>query len=344
MIFKKPVVFSAKGLRIEKSLNSSGVILNEQLIEELKPADYCVKTSRLLDGDAPKQFIKAYFHGDNPCVKKQSANSWCAYIAKTAEKWYPVESVVEYMINRIGQVMGLHMNDVRLVKANTQIRFLSRYFLAENEQLIHGAEICGAFLEDMSLAEQIANDKLSARELFTFEFIRRAMQTVFPKDCERLLDDLVKMVVFDAIVGNNDRHFYNWGIIDSIKKSKKPPKFAPLYDSARGLLWNASDSNVAGMMTNHAAGGKKIVQYIHKAAPRISFEGNSEVNHFELVHFLIKEDAGYKATVRELSTEALEAAVLKMLKREFYVFFVPVRSEAISLILKERFAQIRRLL
>lgn len=128
------------------------------------------------------------------------------------------------------------MNNVKLVRANGQIRFLSEYFLSPNEALTHGAEICGSYLEDHEMAKQIANHKKTARELFTFEFISKAIEFVFPSAFEEILLDLVKMIAFDALVGNNDRHFYNWGVIDTIKRSKKRPKFAPIYDSARGLL------------------------------------------------------------------------------------------------------------
>lgn len=340
-MFKKKKNTST-GLRIETSINRSGILLNEHIIPVLPEKDYYVKNFKL-DGDAPKQFIKAYFHEDADCVKRRQRNSWCSYIAKTAEKWYPVESVTEYMINRIGQVLGLNMNTCRLVKANDQIRFLSRYFRSEDERLVHGAEICGAYLEDMPLAEEIANDKKSARELFTFQFVTAAIRSVYPEHSDSLIRQLVKMIVFDAITGNDDRHFYNWGILDSIKKTKKPPKFAPLYDSARGLFWNWSDDNLAVQLQHHYTGGRKIVKYIENAAPRISLEGNSAANHFELVAYLKRLNPAFAVVANELTVEEKEAAVLRMLEKEFHPLFVRQRCEAITLILKERFNQTRRL-
>ena len=199
-------------LRIERSISFSGKLLDQHLIPLLKEKDYVVKNYRL-DGNAPKQFIKAYFYLEKSGVKKLSSKSWIPYIAKTAEKWYPHESVIEYMINRIGQVLELNMNEIKLVKANGQIRFLSKYFLNKNEKLIHGAEICGEHLGDMLMAKEIANHKNTSRELFTFEFIRDSIRSVFPNCFELLLIELVKMITFDALAGNNDRHFYNWGVM-----------------------------------------------------------------------------------------------------------------------------------
>ncbi|MDP1728281.1 MAG: S24 family peptidase [Bacteroidota bacterium] len=79
----------------------------------------------------------------------------------------------------------------------------------------------------------------AARELFTFEFIKDAIRSVYPNCFETLLIGLVRLLAFDAVVGNNDRHFYNWGIIDFKKNTTKLPTFAPIYDSARGLYWAA---------------------------------------------------------------------------------------------------------
>lgn len=321
-------------------MNCSGKLLSEHLIQTLRESNYIVKNYDL-DGDAPKQFIKAYFYEEGSVVRKLSSNSWHSYIAKTAEKWYPHESVIEFMINRIGQTLGLKMNEIKLVKANGQIRFLSRYFLNKNEKLIHGAEICGEHLGDMILAKEIADHKMTSRELFTFEFIKDSIRSVFPNCFENLLVELVKLITFDALVGNNDRHFYNWGIIDTKKKTTKLPTFAPVYDSARGLLWNVSDENIKNFLKSHSEGGKKVVNYLAKASPRISIESNTEANHFQLIDFVRRYNKEYDKIVNDLASVENETSVLKMLKKEFFPFFIAERSELVTIILRERFKTVR---
>jgi hypothetical protein len=329
-------------LRIETSLNCSGKLLNQYAIPLLKEKHYIVKDYDL-DGDAPKQFIKAYFYEEGSSVRKSSSSSWLPFIAKTAEKWYPHESVIEYMINRIGQVLELNMNQIKLVNANTQIRFLSKYFLCKDEKLIHGAEICGEHLGDQLLAKEIANNKLTSRELFTFEFIKDSIRSVFPNHFENLFLQLVKMISFDAIAGNNDRHFYNWGVIDTKKKMSKIPTFAPIYDSARGLLWNYSDENIKNLLKTHSQGAKKIEKYINDASPRISIESNTQANHFELIDFIKRYDNEYKEIINEMASINNEKKVLAMLNKEFKSFFIPERFEAIRLILTTRFKKIRNI-
>ncbi|MDN5216942.1 HipA domain-containing protein [Fulvivirgaceae bacterium BMA12] len=329
-------------LRREDSRNLSGHLLNEGKIEILKEKDYYVKEWPL-DGDAPKQFIKAYVFEKDSGIRRKNPNTWWPFIAKSAEKWYPHESVIEHMINRIGQEMGMIMNDVKLVKANGQVRFLSRYFLKSDETLNHGAEICGQHLGDMEMADDIAQDKNTARYLFTFEFIKESIEAVYPLNHESILKSLVSMIAFDGLVGNNDRHFYNWGVIDTKKKNQKPPRFAPLYDSARGLLWNLSDENIVHYYNVHNQNGKKIDKYIENACPRISLENNKKANHFDLIKFVKESNESYAEIISRLASREKEKKVLEMLGSEFYRHFIPERCELIELILKIRFERVRNI-
>jgi hypothetical protein len=265
-------------LRIENSKNNSGVVLNLNKIRILKEKNYYV-IPQTLDGDAPKEFIGAYFYSKNNSFTKKNPKSWAKYIAKTAEKWYPNESIIEYLINKIGDNLDLKMNETELVICNNQIRFLSKYFLEKNEILLHGAEICGDYLNDRKFAEDIALDKIKAREFFTFEFITEALDHLFKNDSAQLKINFVKMLVFDCLVGNNDRHFYNWGVITNTHRNVKFPKFAPVYDSARGLFWNSDDEKIKHIYNQLNVPKSKIIEnYILKAEPRVSLENNKKAN------------------------------------------------------------------
>ena len=188
------------------------------------------------------------------------------------------------MINRIGQELGLFVNDIKLVQANGQIRFLSKYFLKGNEKLIHGAEICGEYLEDKNLADEIARNRDIARKLFTFEFVTKAIRSVYPNCHGSIILGLVKMAIFDAITGNNDRHFYNWGVIDYTKKTSKHPFFAPIFDSARGLLWNESDKKVIHHLEHSFKDGDKIVNYVEIRCPKNAWKVTPMLIIFNLLN------------------------------------------------------------
>lgn len=331
----------SKRLKQEISENTSGRILNQAKIPILKELNYCIIPFNL-DGDAPKRFIKAYYYQKGGQVNKSKLKTWHSYIAKSAQKWYPHESLIEFLLNKIGIAIGLNMNRVKLSIINGQIRFLSEYFLnSSDEVLIHGAEICGEYLQDEKLAQEIAEDRLSARELFTIQFILEAINSVFHNCCNEITEQLVKMIVFDAIVGNNDRHFYNWGVIKSIRKGNITPKFSPIYDTARGLLWNWKDDVVKIQLKNLHSGGKKVENYILKASPRISIEGNSNINHFELIKYIWLNYKRYQGTIKKLVSLENENIIIDLYNAEFKQYFISERNELVRYIIRERFKRLR---
>jgi len=337
------VNISPQKLRIETTIHTSGILFAQSKIPLLKEENYTI-IQVPLDGDAPKEFIKAYIFEQNGSVRKSNPQSWHKFIAKTAEKWYPHESVIEYMINKIGDVLGLEMNQTYLVRANGQIRFLSQHFHSEDERLTHGAEICGEHLKDHSFAQEVAKDKKTARELFTFEFIEEAIKCVYPENYNKLIESLVKMIVFDGIVGNNDRHFYNWGVIENKKDLSSTLRFAPIYDSARGLFWNMHDDNIRNTLAVDKTGGKRVFNYIKDASPRISLESNHKANHFDLLSFIIQHRSQYRDLITELTSLEMENKVVDYLRVNFTQFFCNERNEIIAITLRNRFIQIRNLL
>lgn len=84
----------------------------------LKRSNYRV-LNLAVGGDAPKDFIQAYIYGDS---KKVKLSKWSKYIAKVGHKWYPLESISEHLLNRIGEVLDLNMAKSHIVKVDNQIR------------------------------------------------------------------------------------------------------------------------------------------------------------------------------------------------------------------------------
>ena len=232
-------------------------------------------------GDAPKNFIALYEYSRDSSVRKANSDTWPRYIAKVGHKWYPLESINEYLFNRIGEVLGLKMAHSRLVIAGNQLRFLSKYFLNRNESLEHGAQIFAGYVSNEEWVENVEKDGL-ARKFFTFQFAETAIEHMFPTEAQEILQEFVKMLIFDALTGNNDRHFYNWGVVKHIERKKKPI-FAPVYDSARGLFWNDSEPKLLKWKETPKQLDDRIIKYAEGSKPKIGWEGLDDLNHFDLI-------------------------------------------------------------
>lgn len=292
-----------------------------------------------LTGDAPKGFVRLYEFQRDGKVRRNNPATWPLYIAKTGHKWYPVESITEHLLNRLGVVFGLRMADSKLALINGQLRFLSRYFLNPNrETLVHGAEIFAGYLEDQVLVESIEKANLS-RDLFTLQFVERAVTKAFPKERDAILGDLVRLLLFDAMVGNNDRHFYNWAVVQPFDKRQRAC-FSPAYDTARGLFWNSSDEQLL-MRVRQKDVARYVKKYCDNSRPKLGWESVANLNHFDLVkeiftnEFYITRDE-----MRVLFRPEMLSAMQDTVNREFSRLFSRERMMMINECLTYRYKTI----
>lgn len=328
-------------LRRESSIQHSG-FLKLYSIPLLKNQNYYV-VNVPLDGDAPKQYIKAYFYNKKG-IWKRDFNKWDGYYVKFGGKSYPHESVIEFGINQIGEALGLKMNKTKLLMINEQVRFLSKDFIVRGStKLIHGVEILHEYFEDKEFVDQINENRKQRRELLTFDVIENAFLHVFPKQSKELVLNLIQLITFDSIIGNNDRHFYNWGVIGHVEKNvDENVEFAPIYDTARGLLWNVVEKKVIEMHNQYMQGSTdQLTAFLNRSKPRFSYEGNAQSNHFELISFLAQRDVDYKNAIAPLVTETQEYNAKMKLNDAISCYISPERLFLMTEILKFRFQKLR---
>ncbi len=230
------------------------------------------------------------------------------------------------------------MASSKIVIAGKQLRFLSKYFLKRDESLEHGAQIFAGYMADKEFVERVEQEGL-ARKFFTFQFANTAIKQMFPVEFEQILVDFVKMLVFDALTGNNDRHFYNWGVITKIG-NQKSPIFAPIYDSARGLFWNNSESDMLSWWNQPKQINDRIKKYAEGSRPKIGWEGIDDLNHFELINKLFSLDLRYKEVCTQLINQDNLDRVLKLLEKDFSKFYSKMRLEIIKKCLIYRFERL----
>ncbi len=111
----------------------------------------------------------------------------------------------------------------------------------------------------------------------------------FPEEHANIMRRLVEMISFDALVGNNDRHPANWGIVVELKGARAP-RFSPVFDTARGLFWNYTEHIVSKTLANP----KMLESYIGRSAPQIGWDDMGKVSHFDLVQPIAENHPQYR--------------------------------------------------
>lgn len=296
-------------------------------------------------GDAPKCMIALYEYEPGGKIKKSSPRNWKKYIAKSASKWYPNESITEHLLNRLGEELGLNMAKSKIRRINNQIWFLSEYFTREDFSLYHGADLYTSHLGgDRHFVDEVQNDnKVDDQHYFSVQFVQESLEKFFPHDYDEIFSDFIKMLIFDGLIGNNDRHSYNWGVITSIKKDHKVC-FAPIYDTARGLHWNKSEDNVKRILSLEQKNGfnLQIEKYVVNSRPKIGWDSEGTLSHIELLDRIYESETGIsKQNFVDFVKECNLKKCLCVIDNEFDGLFSKERKELIKKTLTLRFQKIQ---
>lgn len=151
--------------------------------------------------------------------------------ANTGEDW------AEKVASEIAALLGLPTHHTELATWRGARGCAVKSFLVpKRDFLIHGNELLGGFLEDYD------TEKVRGQSDHTFDNIVGVIEKLFaegkPRRNAAIL--MVGYLVFDALVGNTDRHHQNWGVILRPTNPKGEEadfqvKMAPTFDHASSL-------------------------------------------------------------------------------------------------------------
>lgn len=331
----------AKKLITYKIVNKSGIKVTSKHIDIVKSHSIVVLEGTV-GGDAPKDLIRLYNYGEG---RKNNPKTWKKYIAKIGHKWYPNESITEHYLTIVGKCFGINIANSKVIIAEDYVRYLSEHFHNEEQTLNHGANILSRFIneENNEWIDELDKNKVLKKEINIVDVLD-AIKKTFPEEYSEIFNSFLHMLLFDALTGNNDRHYYNWGVISHIKNEHRP-YFSPIYDTARGLLWNENDKKVVSLQKEiNNPNNKKLVKYVLQSVPKISVPDNIKCNHFELIEFL--ENKKYFNDEHKsvwTNRKFLDEAILK-LNSDFKHLFIKERREVIQYILELRFKAIAEIL
>jgi len=266
------------------------------------------------------------------------------YIAKFAEKGGPIETYTELFNNQLGMALGFNMAHSGIATLDGMLHFVSRSFIDNNEQLLHGSLL----VEEAGLAnrDELSHIKSAASQqgVYDVDFVQSVIYQVCDKHADEVFAAFVEMLVFDALIGSMDRHPRNWGVLRSATLPTEY-RFSPLYDSARALLWNTSDAMLESLEQNEAA----FQGYLRRACPRIGLPMSSghtgTCKHVDLIRYLLKQHKTDTLRAYEKIDVNLRQAVEQLLRRyPFRRVFSRRRGRLILRLLEARQQQLLHLI
>jgi hypothetical protein len=275
-------------------------------------------------------------------LEDPATKAW--YIAKLGRRNNDLEVMTEYIIHLVGRNLGARVADAKIARYKGRLRFLSKYFLdpAQDEELVHGIQLFREFYDEVTMRQVIGNEARE-QQMFSLQAIRSAFGAHYLEygpDVERsLFKSLVDMVVHDAIIGVQDRHHENWGVIVQRGRAAPPPRFAPLYDSARGLFCNERDDRLARRVYGSPGW---LVKYVAKSRPLMSWEGLAPsrgrrfVTHEQLVAAIFRVMPDMRCRINGMLDRYEWRSLRDEIQRNVGLLCSPMRLHLVLLLLRRR--------
>jgi hypothetical protein len=204
----------------------------------------------------------------------------------TGEMWS------EKLASDIGEILGFNVHKVDIGSLDINDEVISYYGLDESKlngiNKIYGA-MCHSFLSEgleslvegadmiMEFDDSYDRDYLKGnKEIYSYQLLLRLFEK---NEC---IDELYKMVIFDTLIGNTDRHQDNFGMVrDEVTNILR---FAPFYDNSSSLGRELKKEKIQQMFKDQQAFNAYI--FGRKSCPMIywgDLNGYSRMNFFDFL-------------------------------------------------------------
>lgn len=318
---------------------------------------YFADTKTAALGAAPKYILKSNAPQDPQ------------YIVKYAEKHGVRETLTEFYTNQLGQALGLDIAHSGLIRSDDELTFASEIFVNHDEALTHGSliiEDCFRKEAAVDIHELELIQRRTEQEFYSIDFVANVLREFCGRDFAVIFPPFIEMLVFDCLVGSMDRHAQNWGVVAN-SQAPRTYRFAPIFDTARSLLWCLDEKQIesmAGEETSHLRKKAnfeerllrykeecevRLLKYIDKAQPCIGpVRTHPRVNRCNQFEFVVSLFELYPvetmAAIKKI-TSRTELKAAKLLRQfPFRMGFTGKRRRLILKILTIRAERLRQIL
>ncbi len=227
---------------------------------------------------------------------------------KKGVKDYPTEFWMEIIASKVGQSLNLNVLDYNIAKRGESIGCISKHMVEDDKYAL--TELM-YFLMGYEPAYNPEEDK----EVYSIEFIYETLKYF---GLEQHMPDFIDVIVFDCIIGNQDRHQENWGFITpvetkakilshdntQVKDSWKGSKIAPIYDSGSSLGREHTEETITNMLRDPM----QFEAYINRYKPEVRIRRGAKVSYDTLLNELLNSPQYSKLTKHSILhvTEAFD--------------------------------------
>lgn len=223
----------------------------------------------------------------------------------------PIETkcVSEYIASKLARVLGIECQEVTLGTYKNCKVCVIELFTKDDEIIHHFYDI-----NDSSVSGAISRD---VRDLpYSLDYIISIISNYKNINIPnyKLIDYFVDMTVFDYIIGNFDRHWGNWGFIETDKKYR----LTPLFDNGSSLLPKLSEEEIGKCLDKSKNEVSRYITDLPKSQIRSS--KNKRYNYIQLIKDIC--ELGYRDRVLEILSRITETDIISVFSDKYLSSFI----------------------
>ncbi|MCB2358677.1 HipA domain-containing protein [Clostridium estertheticum] len=250
----------------------------------------------------------------------------------TGEYW------AEKVAYQLAEVLGIECAKVDIGIFRGRVGSMSYMILKEEEELIEGIQYITNIYKGYNQDKFI--DYIS-EEPYSIKMILQSIKET------GLENDFLIIPIFDALIGNSDRHHSNWGIVRN--KINGEIRISPLYDNGSSLCCLINPKDVPNFLRDKTRFKSLIFS---KSKSMIRWSKPNRIGHFELVEHI--KNNYYDGTIsivnkirENLSNTKIkniiegydDTIINPMIKELLYIFLVRRRKKIIDIYYGEEEAE-----
>ncbi|EGT4187241.1 TPA: HipA domain-containing protein [Clostridioides difficile] len=185
---------------------------------------------------------------------------------ETGEYW------AEKLACEIASLLKIPCANVEIGTYNKRIGSMSYLINKNDEKLIEGVWLINKYYPCYN------TDKLydyKNNEYYSLKMIFKSIEEY------NIKNDFLKMLIFDYLIGNRDRHQNNWALLESQNKIT----LSPLYDNGSSLCCYVNIENIDSFFTDHQR-FEALINTRSRSRIRIDEKNKKEPTHLEVLKYL----------------------------------------------------------
>lgn len=185
------------------------------------------------------------------------------------------EHISEKLASDLAGLLDLECAKIEIGRYNSRIGSMSYQINRSREDLIEGINLINKIYPNYSPYTMYDDSK---QEYYSLEMILNSLEEY------NLKDEFIKILVFDFLIGNTDRHQNNWAVLSYLDKIR----LCPIYDNGSSLCCYIEEEKIGSFFGKDKVRFNSIVTSKSKSRVRIDKMERKEPTHLEVLEYILK--------------------------------------------------------